>query len=128
MFTQVGFNIHFISAGIIILISTVIGYITLKKGKVAKELELPVIAYILIITVMLIYSFSMFFNTNLDFLVRISFFLGSTLFYISDAILAYIMFIQTSKNNIFQLINLTTYYSALFLMAFLQLSSTSMFI
>jgi uncharacterized membrane protein YhhN len=120
MFCNVFFNIHYISTVVILIISSVLGififYFGIKSGKLIKELKIPVVVYIVIISTMLIYSFSQFFNSSIDLSIKTWAIIGAVLFYISDAVLAYIMFIQKEDSKPASFINLLTYYVSLFFM------------
>ena len=77
---------------------------------------MPVIAYIVVITVMLIGAWSVFCDTGLELSGRLLVFSGAASFYVSDLFVARDRFLKMEFNN--RLFGLPLYYLGQFLLAF----------
>ena len=77
---------------------------------------LPVIAYIVVITLMLIGAWTVLGDANVKFTGRVVIFVGAVSFYVSDLFVARDRFIKTEFKN--RLVGLPLYYFGQFLLAF----------
>lgn len=79
-------------------------------------LLIPVIAYIIVITVMVVGAWTVFGDAKLNYTGRLPVFLGAVSFYLSDLFVARDRFIKSEFTN--RLIGLPMYYFGQFLLAF----------
>ncbi len=79
-------------------------------------LQIPVMLYIIVITVMLIGAWTVFCDAGVEFLGRLLVFSGAVSFYISDLFVARDRFLKIEFRN--RLLGLPLYYFAQFLLAF----------
>jgi uncharacterized membrane protein YhhN len=77
---------------------------------------IPVIAYVIVITVMVIGAWTVLGDTNLSFAGRLLVFIGAVSFYLSDLFVARDRFLKSEFTN--RLIGLPMYYIGQFLLAF----------
>lgn len=80
-----------------------------------KKLKIPVAAYVIIISLMIWRALSTLYNSSLSITQGIFIVTGSILFYVSDIVLGFNMFVKPVKK--FVLINLTLYYLGQFFIA-----------
>jgi uncharacterized membrane protein YhhN len=77
---------------------------------------IPVIAYIIVITVMVIGAWTVLGDTKLSYAGRLLVFIGAVSFYLSDLFVARDRFVKSEFTN--RLIGLPMYYCGQFLLAF----------
>jgi uncharacterized membrane protein YhhN len=77
---------------------------------------IPVIAYVIVITVMIVGAWTVLGDTNLSFAGRLLVFIGAVSFYLSDLFVARDRFLKSEFTN--RLIGLPMYYIGQFLLAF----------
>ena len=80
------------------------------------SMRIPVIAYIVVITVMVIGAWTVLGDTRLNFACRLLVFIGAVSFYLSDLFVARDRFLKSEFSN--RLIGLPMYYCGQFLLAF----------
>jgi uncharacterized membrane protein YhhN len=80
------------------------------------SMRIPVIAYIVVITVMVIGAWTVLGDTRLNFACRLLVFIGAVSFYLSDLFVARDRFLKSEFTN--RLIGLPMYYCGQFLLAF----------
>jgi uncharacterized membrane protein YhhN len=80
------------------------------------SMRIPVIAYIVVITVMVIGAWTVLGDTRLNFACRLLVFIGAVSFYLSDLFVARDRFLKSEFTN--RLIGLPIYYCGQFLLAF----------
>jgi uncharacterized membrane protein YhhN len=80
------------------------------------DMQMPVIAYIVVITLMLIGAWTVIGDANLNYSGRLLVLIGATCFYFSDLFVARERFLKSAFTN--RLIGLPMYYGGQFLLAF----------
>lgn len=103
----------FVGAGVIVLVS---GGVFVWLRPHLAEMKGPVLAYIVVITVMLSAAWSILVDTALPVAGRSMVFAGALLFYLSDVTVARDRFVKTEFAN--RLVGLPLYYAGQFLLAF----------
>jgi len=107
-------NLWTLAGSLTVLIVSFCIYLWLKPH--LDSMNVPVIFYIIVITVMLCGAWSVLGDPNLNLSGRIMVFAGATIFYVSDVFVARDRFIKKEFLN--RLIGLPMYYAGQFLLAF----------
>jgi len=104
--------LNWLAAGFVLFALGVLAWLWPHLGK----MRVPVIAYVLVISVMAWSAWSVFVNANLPATARLLIAVGATCFYFSDLFVARHRFIKEEFIN--RLVGLSLYYVGQFLLAF----------
>jgi uncharacterized membrane protein YhhN len=114
-FTRLASGAYWFSLGSLVILAASAGaYLWLRPN--LGEMHIPVLAYILVITVMVFGALAVYRQPGLAFSGKGMIFLGAVLFYLSDLFVARDQFIKKNFSN--RLIGLPLYYGGQFLLAF----------
>ena len=98
-------------------ILAVLGFFIFKRlSPVLGKMKIPVLAYIIVISLMVLGAAALFGNTEINITCRILIIFGAILFYISDLFIARHRFVKEDYIN--RAFGLPLYYSAQYLIAF----------